>query len=311
MDELTRKDVRIGDTVVVRRAGDVIPEVVSVVKERRPKGTRKVKMPTKCPVCRSHVEREGEEAVARCTGGMFCAAQRSESLKHFVSRRAMDIDGLGSKLIEQLVDIDRLQSAADFYELTKDELVALDRMGEKSAENILASINTSRDTTLSRFLYALGIREVGVATAGSLAAHYGNLDSILGASEDELQQVEDVGPIVAARIHSFFAEKHNLEIVNRLRSSGVHWEDSEPAANAAEGPLVGKTFVLTGTLDGMTRDEAKERIQAQGGKVTGSVSAKTDYLVFGDKAGSKLKKAQKLEIALLDSSGLEKLLSDQ
>jgi DNA ligase (NAD+) len=311
MDELNRKDVRIGDTVIVRRAGDVIPEVVKTIPDRRPKGTRKVKVPRKCPVCGSEVVREKDEAVARCTGGLFCAAQRAESLKHFVSRRALDIDGLGSKLIEQLVEIDRVKTAADLYSLEQGELGELDRMGEKSARNLLASIIKSKDTTLSRFLYGLGIREVGEATASSLAAYYGRLEAIMSASEEDLQQVPDVGPIVAARIHSFFDEKHNQKIVARLIASGLHWDEFEPDTDTESGPLSGKIFVLTGTLTNMSRDEAKDQIQALGGKVTGSVSKKTDYVVFGAKAGSKLAIAQKLGVATIDEAGLEKLLSDQ
>ena len=311
MDELNRKDVRVGDTVIVRRAGDVIPEVVKTIPDRRPKGTRKVKVPKKCPVCGSEVVREKDEAVARCTGGLFCAAQRAESLKHFVSRRALDIDGLGSKLIEQLVEIDRVKTAADLYSLEEAELGELDRMGEKSARNLLASIIKSKDTTLSRFLYGLGIREVGEATASSLAAYYGRLEAIMSASEEDLQQVPDVGPIVAARIHSFFDEKHNQEIVARLVASGLHWDEFEPDTDTKGGSLSGKVFVLTGTLTNMSRDEAKDQIQALGGKVTGSVSKKTDYVVFGEKAGSKLAKAQKLGVATIDEAGLEKFLSDQ
>jgi DNA ligase (NAD+) len=311
MDELNRKDVRIGDTVIVRRAGDVIPEVVKTIPDRRPKGTRRVKVPKTCPVCGSEVVREKDEAVARCTGGLFCAAQRAESLKHFVSRRALDIDGLGSKLIEQLVEIDRVKTAADLYSLEQGELGELDRMGEKSARNLLASIIKSKDTTLSRFLYGLGIREVGEATASSLAAYYGRLEAIMSASEEDLQQVPDVGPIVAARIHSFFDEKHNQEIVARLIASGLHWDEFEPDTDTESGPLSGKIFVLTGTLTNMSRDEAKDQIQALGGKVTGSVSKKTDYVVFGAKAGSKLAKAQNLGVATIDEAGLKKFLSDQ
>jgi DNA ligase (NAD+) len=311
MDELHRKDVRVGDTVIVRRAGDVIPEVVKIIPARRPKGTRKVPTPGKCPVCGSAVVRENDEAVARCTGGLFCAAQRAESLKHFVSRRALDIDGLGSKLIEQLVEIDRIKTAADLYALGKDELAGMDRMGEKSAEKLTAAIDKSKDTTLSRFMYALGIREVGEATAMALAAYYGRLGAIMAASEEELQQVPDVGPIVAARIRSFFDEKHNQEVVSRLIEAGVQWDEFEPDTGASNGPLTGKTFVLTGTLEKLSRDEAKDHIQALGGKVTGSVSKKTDYVVFGEKAGSKLAKAQNLGIATIDEATLEKLLSDQ
>ena len=311
MDELHRKDVRVGDTVIVRRAGDVIPEVVKILPERRPRRTRVVKAPEKCPVCGSAVVREEGEAVARCTGGLFCAAQRAEALKHFVSRRALDIDGLGAKLIEQLVAIDRIQTPADLYGLTMEELVAMDRMGEKSAENLLAAIEKSKQTTLSRFLYGLGIREVGEATAGALASHYGKLEAIMAADEAALQEVPDVGPIVAARIRHFFEEQHNRDVVQRLIDSGLTWPESEPVAVPADGALVGKTFVLTGTLSGMTRNEAKDRIMAAGGKVTGSVSSKTDYLVAGDKAGSKLTKAQKLEVSILTEDQLEGLLIDQ
>lgn len=311
MDELHRKDVRVGDSVVVRRAGDVIPEVVQVMKDRRPKNTKPVRMPKKCPVCGSAVTRIEGEAVARCTGGLFCAAQRIESLKHFVSRRALDIDGLGAKLIEQLVAIDRLKTPADIFQLEKDELMALERMGGKSAENLIAAIEKSKDTTLSRFLYGLGIREVGEATAVALATHFGKLEPIMNAGEDELLQVPDVGPIVASRIRAFFAEKHNQEIIQQLIGSGVRWEEIEPAARQTEGPLAGKTFVLTGTLSDMTRDEAKARIQAMGGKVSGSVSKKTDYVIYGDNAGSKLTKAQNLEIETLDEAAFQKLLSDQ
>lgn len=310
MDELHRKDVRVGDTVIVRRAGDVIPEVVKVVADRRPKRTRIVKVPRKCPVCGSEVVRDEGEAVARCSGGLFCAAQRAESLKHFVSRRALDIDGLGAKLIEQLVLIDRIKTPADLFSLSREELVAMDRMGDKSADNLLISIENSKKTSLSRFLYGLGIREVGEATAGSLAGHYGKLEAIMAADEAELQAVPDVGPVVAARIRQFFAEKHNREVIDRLIESGVNWPESDPVPVPTDGPLVGKTFVLTGTLNGMTRNEAKDRIQAAGGKVTGSVSKKTDFLVAGDKAGSKLTKAQNLEVTVLDEVGLENLLTD-
>jgi len=311
MDELHRKDVRIGDTVIVRRAGDVIPEVVKVVKDRRPKRTRVVKAPLKCPVCESAVVREEGEAVARCTGGLICAAQRAEALKHFVSRRALDVDGLGSKLIEQLVAVDRIKTPADLYGLEKEELAGMDRMGEKSAENLLTAIEKSKDTTLARFLYGLGIREVGEATASSLASHYGKLASIMEADEESLQTVQDVGPVVASRIHAFFAEDHNQEVIRGLIDSGVTWKDSKPAPKTADGPLSGKTFVLTGSLSRMTRDEAKDLIQAAGGKVTGSVSKNTDFVVYGDNAGSKLTRAQNLEIDTLDEDSFQKLLPDQ
>jgi DNA ligase (NAD+) len=311
MDELHRKDVRVGDTVIVRRAGDVIPEVVKVIKERRPKRTRIVKEPQLCPVCGSAVAREQNEAVARCTGGLFCAAQRAESLKHFVSRRAMDIEGLGRKLIDQLVALDRLKTPADIFGLAREELTGMERMGEKSAAKLVAAIEKSKGTTLARFLYALGIREVGEATAASIAAHYGGLKAIMAANEEGLQSVPDVGPVVASRIQAFFAEKHNQDVIARLIKSGVHWPESKPVAGSDTGPLSGKTFVLTGTLSSMTRDEAKDKIQALGGKVTGSVSKKTDFVVYGDNAGSKLTKAQKLGIDTINEVEMQKLLIDQ
>ena len=310
MDEVNRKDVRIGDTVIVRRAGDVIPEVVSVIKSRRPKGTRKVKLPAKCPVCDSAVVREEGEAVARCTGGLYCSAQRVEALKHFVSRRAMDIDGLGTKIIEQLVNIGRIKTPADLYRLGKDELASLERMGEKSAQNLIDAIEHSKETTLARFLYSLGIREVGEATAAGVAAHFGGLDRIITATEEDLEAVPDVGPVVASRIRAFFDEEHNREVIARLTKAGVHWKETEPSGAPKDGPLAGKVFVLTGTLPSMTRDEAKDRIQALGGKVTGSVSKKTDFVVYGDKAGSKLKKAQDLDVETLDEEQFEALLRD-
>lgn len=310
IDELHRKDVRVGDTVIVRRAGDVIPEVVSVILNRRPSGTRRVRLPKKCPVCKSRVERVDGETVARCTGGLFCAAQRAEALKHFVSRRALDIEGFGAKLIEQLVATDRLKTPADIFQLTRKELSELDRMGERSAENLVGSIEESKSTTLARFLFALGIREVGEATAAGIAAHFGNLAEVISATEDDLQRVQDVGPVVAARLRAFLSEKHNLEVIARLQKYGVVWAEADPAQAHADGALMGKTFVITGTLPTMTRDEAKELIQSAGGKVTGSVSSKTDYLVAGEKAGSKLIKAEKLEIEILDETALQNLVSD-
>jgi DNA ligase (NAD+) len=309
IDELNRKDVRVGDTVIVRRAGDVIPEVVSVITDRRPEKTKRVGLPRKCPVCGSAVTREEGEAVARCTGGLFCAAQRAEALKHFVSRKAMDIDGLGGRMIEQLVSVDRLQTPADIYSLAHDELASMERMGEKSAANLIAAIEKSKSTSLPRFLFALGIREVGEATAASLSSYFGKLEGLIKATEEELVAVEDVGPIVASRIRAFMDEPHNLAVIRQLQESGVAWQESEPQKSPDEGPLSGKTFVLTGTLQAMTRDEAKQRIQSQGGKVTGSVSKKTDFVVFGDKAGSKLAKAQNLGVETLDEAALEKLLS--
>ncbi len=308
IDELNRKDVRVGDTVIVRRAGDVIPEVVSVITKRRPKNTKRVRLPSNCPVCGSAVTREEGEAVARCSGGLICAAQRTEALKHFVSRRAMDVDGLGSKLIEQLVAADRLKTPADIYGLDANELASMDRMGEISAEKLIASIESSKSTTLPRFLFGLGIREVGEATAASLAGHYGSLAAIMSATDEELQGVDDVGPIVASRIRAFFGEAHNGEVIRCLRQAGVSWPESEPMQNRNDGKLVEKTFVLTGSLASMTRDEAKERIQSLGGKVTGSVSSKTSYVVAGDKPGSKLAKAQELGVTILDEEALKKIM---
>ncbi|MDH5240603.1 MAG: NAD-dependent DNA ligase LigA [Gammaproteobacteria bacterium] len=309
IDELHRKDVRIGDTVIVRRAGDVIPEVVSVILDRRPKGSRRVQLPKTCPVCNSHIEREDGETVARCTGGLFCAAQRTEALKHFVSRRALDIEGLGSKLVEQLVAIGRLKTPADIFQLNATELSELDRMGTKSADNLIASINKSKSTTLARFLFALGIREVGEATAASVASHFGRLANVIAATEEDLQRVPDVGPVVAARVRAFFAEEHNLEVIARMQEYGVVWQESDPKVVAEDGILGGKTFVITGTLPTMTRDAAKDLIQAAGGKVAGSVSSKTDYLVAGEKAGSKLAKAEKLNVDIIDEADLLKLVS--
>lgn len=310
IDELHRKDVRVGDTVIVRRAGDVIPEVVSVVVKRRPKKTARVQLPELCPVCGSHVKREEGESVARCTGGLFCKAQRVEALKHFVSRRAMDIEGLGAKLIEQFVEEDRIENPSDIFCLAKDELAERERMGDKSAENLINAIDASKSTTLSRFLYALGIREVGEATAASLASYFGNLPAIIGATAENLVKVPDVGPVVAKRIRDFLDEEHNLEVIRKLQDLGVHWTDTDPMQIAEDGKLTGKTFVITGTLPGITRDEAKGLIQIEGGKVTGSVSSKTSYLLAGEKAGSKLIKAQQLEVEVLDLDGLHSLLRD-
>ena len=311
MGEMHRKDVRIGDTVIVRRAGDVIPEVVQVVLKRRPKNAVPVPAPEKCPVCGSQVTSPDEEAILRCTGGLFCPAQRIEALKHFVSRRALDIDGMGTKLIEQLVALERLHTPADIYRLKKDELLALERMGEKSADKLLSAIEKSKHTTLARFLYGLGIREVGESTAVALATHFGKLKPIMDVSEEDLQQVPDVGPIVAARIRAFFEEEHNRKVIEELLALGLRWEETEPSSRPTEGPCVGKTFVLTGTLSRMTRDQAKARIQSLGGKVSGSVSKKTDYLIFGENAGSKLSKAQNLEIAVLSEAEFEELVADQ
>ena len=311
IDELHRKDVRIGDTVIVRRAGDVIPEVAGVVTARRPKGAKRVQLPRKCPVCGSQVVREEGETVARCTGGLFCAAQRAESLKHFVSRRALDIEGFGSKLIEQLVAIDRLKTPSDIFNLSREELSDLDRMGDKSADKLLKAIEKSKSTTLARLLYALGIREVGEATAASVAAHYGRLSNVVAASLDDLQAIDDVGPVVAARVRTFFDEQHNIDEISRLQKFGVSWPESDPVQTKSDGSLSGKTFVITGTLPSMTRDEAKDLIRSLGGKVTGSVSKKTDFLVAGEKAGSKLSKAEELGIRVLSEGELQQLVTNR
>jgi len=305
-DEVHRKDVRVGDTVIIRRAGDVIPEVVGVVKERRPPGTRIFHLPKHCPVCGSEVVRVEGEAVARCTGELVCPAQRKEAILHFASRRAMNIDGLGDKLVDQLVEQGFVRTVADLYALTHDQLMALERMGAKSAENLLHALEKSKRTTLARFLYALGIREVGEATAQTLAAHFGELESIMEADGTALQEVSDVGPVVAQHIAAFFREQHNRDVIDKLRAAGVHW----PAMprRAPTSPLAGKTFVLTGTLHGMTRDDAKERLQALGAKVSGSVSGKTDYVVAGEDPGSKRDKAVALGVAILDEAEFVRLL---
>lgn len=308
MDELRRKDVRVGDTVIVRRAGDVIPEVVQIIAERRPKNTREVELPAQCPVCGSAVEQTEEQAVARCSGGLFCPAQRKEALRHFASRRAMDIEGLGAKLIDQLVAADLVKTPADLYALTLQKLADLDRMGEKSARNLLEAFERSKSTTLRRFLYALGIRDVGETTAGTLETHFGTLDRLMASSEEEIQQAPDVGPTIAAHIYAFFREAHNVEVINALRAAGVHWPEQARTA-VKEGPLVDKTFVITGTLASMSRDEARDRIAALGGKASESVSKKTSYVVVGADAGSKLKKAQQLGVPILDEAAFIALLN--
>ena len=310
-DEIDRKDVRVGDTVIVRRAGDVIPEVVAVVMERRPDPAPLrfsiLESYPVCPECGSHVVRLEGEAAARCTGGLYCPAQRKQALLHFASRRAMDIEGLGDKLVDQLVDRGLVHSPADVYGLDQATLAGLERMAEKSAANLVAGIEASKDTTLPRFIFALGIRNVGETTAKDLARHFGALDALIEATEEELLAVHDVGPIVAQSIRQFFAEPHNLEVVARLRAAGVRWPEST-GMQQSTGILAGKTLVLTGTLPTLTRDAAKDMIEAAGGKVAGSVSKKTDYVVAGEEAGSKLAKAQSLDVAILDEAGLLALL---
>ncbi|KVW97836.1 NAD-dependent DNA ligase LigA [Thiobacillus denitrificans] len=310
-DEIDRKDVRVGDTVIVRRAGDVIPEVVAVVLDRRPdpeppRFNILQRYPV-CPECGSHVVRLDGEAAVRCTGGLYCPAQRKQALLHFAGRRAMDIEGLGDKLVDQLVDRGLVHTPADVYGLTLETLAGLERMAEKSAANLLAAIETSKATTLARFIFALGIRNVGETTAKDLAKHFGLLDKLIAATEADLLAVRDVGPIVAQSIIQFFAEPHNLEAVNTLRAAGVHWTESAGMQQSA-GILAGKTLVLTGTLPTLARDAAKDMIEAAGGKMAGSVSKKTDYVVAGEEAGSKLAKAQELGVTILDEAGLLALL---
>lgn len=311
--EIDRKDVRIGDMVIVRRAGDVIPEVVAPVLERRTRELERFDLLARypaCPICGSHVVRAEDEAVARCTGGLFCGAQRKQALQHFAGRRAMDIDGLGEKIINQLVDSERVKTPADLYGLSAAELATLERMGEKSAANLVAAIDKSRATTLGHFIFALGIRNVGETTAKELARHYGSLDAILAATADALQTVPDIGPIVAQSIAEFLAEPHNQAVIQALRAAGVHWLEQEPGAEVS-GTFVGKSFVLTGTLPHMTRDEAKALIESHGGKVTGSVSKKTHYLIAGTDPGSKLTKAESLSIPILGEAELLSLVDSK
>jgi len=308
-DEVTRKDVRIGDTVIVRRAGDVIPEVVGVLPEQRPAGARPWHMPKRCPVCAADVRREEGAAAHRCMGGLYCAAQRMGAILHFASRQAMDIQGLGDKLVEQLVEQGLVKTVADLFALNTAQLAALERMADKSAQNIIDAIAASRATTLPRFLHALGIPQVGVATAQMLAEHFGNLESLMSASAETLEEVPNIGPTMAADIHAFFHQPHNREVIAALQQAGVHWPDV-PRHAAVAGPLAGQIFVLTGTLAAMTRDQAKARLTALGAKVTDSVSKKTSYVVAGEEAGSKLDKAGKLGIAVLDEMDFLKLLAD-
>lgn len=308
-DEIDRKDIRIGDTVIVRRAGDVIPEVVSVVMSKRPRHAHKISHPGKCPVCESEVVRLENEAAARCTGGLFCAAQRKEAIKHFASRRAMDIEGLGDKLVEQLVDQGMVHDVADLYALTVGQLAGMERMGEKSAQNIAAALDKSKATTLPRFLFALGIRQVGETTARTLARHFGSLGTIMQAKEAELEAVQDVGPVVAESIAHFFHEPHNRKVIHKLQTAGLHWPEIEVKA-AAELPLMGKTFVITGTLATMSRDEAKDKLQQLGARVSGSVSKKTDYVIVGESPGSKATRAEELGLAILDEQALLRLLKE-
>lgn len=306
-DEVRRKDVYIGDTVSVRRAGDVIPEVVFTLIERRPADARRFVMPEVCPECGSHILKQADEAVARCTGGLFCPAQRKQAITHFASRRAMDIEGLGDKLVDQLVEANLVHTLADIYKLDLNTLSNLERMANKSAQNILNALEASKHTTLARFIYALGMRNVGEATAKDLAKHFGDLPALMNADIEKLLEVNDVGPVVAESITNFFSEAHNQSVIAELVSAGISWPVTE-GKQTSSGILLGKTFVLTGTLPTMSRDSAKELIETAGGKVSGSVSKKTDYVVAGTEAGSKLDKAQELGVTILDEAGLLALL---
>jgi DNA ligase (NAD+) len=305
--ELRRKDVRIGDTVVVRRAGDVIPEIVSVRAEARPADSKVFEFPAQCPVCGSAVVRNEDEAAHRCSGGLYCAAQRKQAVLHFASRRAMNVEGLGERLVDQLVDKELIRTPADLYKLTPEQFADLERMGEKSAANLVAELERSRKTTLERLIYALGVRNVGESTARDLARHFGDLPPLAEAGEEELLQVPDIGPVVARSIRQFFDEPHNRQVVEDLVRAGVHWPRSDPAPRSS-GPS--KTFVLTGTLSAMTRDEARAAIEAKGHKVVGSVSKKTDFVVAGEDAGAKLEKARALGVRVLDERQFNELLQN-
>ena len=306
-DEIERLGVRIGDVVSIRRAGDVIPQVVSVMTDQRPENTEAIEFPSRCPVCDSEIERVANEAVARCSGGLICAAQRKEAIKHFASRKAMDIDGLGDKIVEQLIERDWVKSPADLYRLTEPMLASLPRMGQKSAKNLVNAIARTRETTLAKFIYALGIREVGEATAASLAAHFQAFDKVAEASIEALQEVDDIGEVVAHHIHTFFAEPHNQQVVSELRGF-IAWPEGEAIASK-DDRLAGNTYVLTGTLASMTRDEAKQALEVLGAKVTGSVSKKTTAVIAGESAGSKLTKAEQLGVAVLSEDDLQALLA--
>ena len=307
-DEVRRKDVHIGDTVSVRRAGDVIPEVVNVVLEKRTAAARRFEMPSVCPECGSHILKQVDEAIARCTGGLFCPAQRKQAITHYASRRAIDIEGLGEKLADQLVEANLVHTLADIYKLDLSSLSSLDRMATKSAQNILDALQNSKTTTLARFIYALGMRNVGEATAKDLAKHFGNLAALMQANLEDLRAVNDVGPVVAESITNFFGETHNQIVINALLAAGIHWPETE-GKQAATGNFIGKTFVLTGTLPNLSRDNAKEMIENAGGKVSGSISKKTDFVVAGTDAGSKLDKAQELGLMILDEAALIELLA--
>lgn len=306
-DEINRLGIKIGDTVIVRRAGDVIPQIVQVVESKRPVDARDILFPEHCPVCNSPVETVADEAVARCSGGLVCAAQRKEAIKHFASRKAMNVEGLGDKLVEQLVDLGLVKNLADIYSLTREQLAAMERMGEKSADNILAALETSKKTTLAKFIYALGIREIGESTARNLANYFGSFEALAAADQETLQRVPDVGPVGAHFVAEFFEQESNRIAVAALRDAGIHWNNIEVASPEAL-PLIGLTYVLTGTLESLSRDDAKAHLLALGAKVAGSVSAKTNYVVAGPGAGSKLAKAEELGLTVMDEAALIELL---
>lgn len=308
-DEINRLGIKIGDTVIIRRAGDVIPQIVQVVEAKRPTDARDILFPEHCPVCNSPVETVADEAVARCSGGLVCAAQRKEAIKHFASRKAMNVEGLGDKLVEQLVDLGLVKNLADIYLLTREQLAAMERMGEKSADNILTALENTKKTTLAKFIYALGIREVGESTARNFANYFGSFEALADADQETLQRVPDVGPVVAHFVAEFFEQESNRIAVAALRDAGVHWDNIEVASPEAM-PLNGLTYVLTGTLETLSRDDAKAHLLALGAKVAGSVSAKTDYVVAGPGAGSKLAKAEELGLKVMDEVGLMELLRE-
>jgi len=310
--EAQRKDVRVGDTVIVRRAGDVIPEVVSVVLDKRPERVSEPleiykRLQGQCPECQSAIAKEEDEADWRCTGGLFCPAQRKQAILHFAGRRALDIEGLGDKLVDQLVDAGVIKTLPDLYRLGLTSLAALDRMADKSAQNVLAALEKSKQTTLARFMYGLGIRHIGETTAKDLAKHFGSLDAIMEASEEQLLQVNDVGPVVAHSLRTFFDQAHNREVMEQLRAVGITWPEGDPVIQQAQ-PLLGKTFVITGTLPTLGRDEAKDMLEAAGAKVSGSVSKKTHYVLAGAEAGSKLDKAKELGVPVIDEAQMLAML---
>jgi DNA ligase (NAD+) len=310
MDEIERKDIRIGDIVIVRRAGDVIPEVVAPVVEQREGRLKKPKMPARCPVCGSEVMQQSGQAAYRCVGGLFCAAQRKEAIKHYASRKAMDIEGLGDKLVEQLVEKELIDSVADLYDLSLEQVSGLERMAEKSARNLLDALAKTRTTTLARFIFALGIREVGEATAEALAGYFGEIEALMDSDVEILQQVEDVGPVVAENIRHFFDQKKNRDIVEKLVQHGVNWPQGDAGRQQQAQTLSGNTYVISGTLDGMSRDQAAALLKARGARVSGSVSSKTSALISGENPGSKLAKAEELGVEIIDQAGFNRLLDD-